>query len=301
VTVVFSARKSNATVDGIQTALRAHVLASSATGRGRLAVIAPTLTMLIETTVVGATAPGVGVTADERAVYCWPGLQTFVSEAVPFALACADGVLTSPSDPVHQPGNLDVGADGWMASIMSNLATEKNPGQSAPPVPVVMASVIGLQHGAPTLAMSDYVLLRQSGVAAPKRDRQAGIFGFQSGITSNLLKPRINRRRFADEVEDSLSELLLPMVKQVLTLDLQDAIVNEITAYLLGLQSPNAPGAARLQSFVVDRKGGNRPDLLAVGVYVVNVTVVMFPTADFITLRVNVDTVTGTVNATAAI
>jgi len=290
VTTLWSARKANAGVSGIASKLKQHALDASARGRGRVVCISPNLDMLTESIAIGNAVPGVGANRDESVFYEWPGIITSVPEAVPFALKLADGFTTSDSDPNHLSGILDTGSDGWMASILSNLAAEKNPGQSSPPIPQVMAAALGIQHGVTGLGLPDYTLFRQFGVCAPKFDPAAGVLGFQSGITSSLIagQKNINRRRLANEIEDSLALAVLQFAKQLLTENLKDAIVSETVAYLTDLQQPNNQAASRISGYLVDRNSGNTADQLDAGIYVVIVKVRSYATADFITFQVSV-------------
>jgi len=278
VSIVFSARTS----DDIRTALRSHVRTASATGRGRVAVISPKLTTVSLTTVTGNTAEGVGYARDERVIYCWPGFQTVIDAAQNLPIKRADGSTSTTGN-----GVLDVRSDAYMASILSNLASERNPGQSAAPVPTCLQSVVGVQLGSvPKLNMGDYITFRQYGIAAPRKDRSSG-WQFQSGITTSLTanQKNINRRRMADEVQDSLAALYEKFSKLPLTIALKDQIDSETVAYFNGLLSPNNPAAQRIEGFLVDSKSGNTASLNAQGIYVVITKVRMLGMADDIVIQ----------------
>ncbi len=276
VSIIFAARTSAS----IRQYLYQHVQTSSATGRGRVAVIAPGLDTQSLDTAISATSPGVGATRDERVVYCWPGVQVQVQQAVGTNLERANGAFTSD-------GIIDQRADSFMASILSNLASEKNPGQATAPIPSCLAAILGFQSGnLSSFKMADYIALRQYGVAALRFDR-GGVKVFQSGITSSLVagQKNINRRRMADEIQDSLAEAYLPLSKQVLTQQLKDNIVAQTVAYLTGLKSPTNPSAQRIEDFSVDPVSGNTAELLAAGIFVVIARVKMLATADDIVLQ----------------
>lgn len=280
------------TTSGIRSYLKQHVQLASANGIGRMTIIGPELTVVNETTVLGSSDPGVGANRDERVIYCWPGVRVNVSEAFGFNILTANGTYTSD-------GNLDVRADAFMASILSNLAAEKNPGQATDPVPLCLAPILAFQRGnLPAFSMTDYILFRQNGVAAIRFDRTAGKV-FQSGITTSLLpgQKNINRRRMADEIEDSLAQAYNPLSKQVLTNQLRDAIDAETVAYLEGLKSATNPAAQRIADYSVDSRSGNTPALYAAGIHVVIVRVKMLATADVIVLQAEVGP---SVNITAA-
>lgn len=266
----------------IATKQKSHVLAASGIGVGRITVISPTLDNVALATIIGDSAPGVGATRHERVIYNWPGAQTFVPEAVGFALKGADAISTTS-------GILDTHLDAWMASLLSVLPPERNPGQASSPVPEVMAPIAGFQRLSPELGINDYITLRAKGVAALRIDRTAGPI-FQSGITSSLVsgEKNINRRRMADFLEDSLAQRYVQFTKQPLTSALKDAIVGETNAFLITLQSPNNPPAQRILGFIIDDVSGNTPTTEAQGIFVVIVKVRTLSTADFIVLQAEI-------------
>ena len=289
VSIIFTAR-TNAT---IRTSLKGHVKASSSQGVGRMAVMAPAITEVSETNVLGTGTNGVGnlnFSRDERVIYCWPGVQTNIPQTSGYAIKTALGSTTTD-------GILDVRSDGFMASVLSNLATERNPGQAAEPVPTVLGPVLAFQRGnLPSLSITDYILFRQNGVCALKFDRTVGKV-FQSGITTSTVsgQKNINRRRLADEIEDSIAAAYMQFVKLPLTNQLKDAIDGETFTYLAGLKSETNPAAQRIADFSIDSKSGNTPQLTAAGIHVVIVKVQMLATADVIVLQAEVGT---TVNVT---
>lgn len=278
VNVVFSSRKSNT----IRTKLKSHVLSASGVGLGRLAVISPQLTTAALTDVIGEGDGSVGATRDERVIYCWPGVQTYVPEAANVALTGADGSTVTN-------GVLDGSADGWLASILSNLPPERNPGQAGPPVNSVMAPVLGLQRGIGVFGASEYTSMRAAGICGPRMDRTSGPI-FQSGITSSLTtgQKNIARRRMADYIQDSVSRSIVKFVKQPLTQALKDSVVGEIDAFLNGLKSPNNTAAQRIVDYQLDDKSGNTPALEAQGIFVVIGRVRTLASADFIVFQTEV-------------
>lgn len=279
VSILVAARTTSA----IRSYLKQHVVLASSNGIGRMTIIGPELTVVSETTVLGTADPGVGANRSERVIYCWPGVRTSISEAIGFNILTANGTYTSD-------GVLDVRADAFMASILSNLAAERNPGQATDPVPLCLAPILAFQRGnLPTFSMTDYILFKQNGVAAIRFDRTAGKV-FQSGVTTSLAagQKNINRRRMADEIEDSLAQAYNPLSKQVLTNQLRDAIDAQTVAYLEGLKSTTNPAAQRIADYSVDSRSGNTPALYAAGIHVVIVRVKMLATADVIVLQAEV-------------
>jgi hypothetical protein len=272
INIVFSARSSTNTM----AKLRAHVLAASAVGAGRRAVLSPPLSILSKATAEGDSAPGVGANRDERIDYSWPGARTFVPEAVGFTLSTPDGLTTTD-------GILDTFGSGWLAAVESNLPPERNPGQGAPPATDVLAPIVGLQRGVSGLTIGDYTNFRASGIAALRIDRVVGPV-FQSGVTTSLIsgEKNINRRRMADFIEDSVAQRVVQFAKLPLTNALKDGAAGECNAFLNELLSPNNPAAQRIVDFIVDTKSGNTPDLAAKNIFVIIIRVRTLPTADFI-------------------
>lgn len=275
----------------IRANLRTHALDASARGLTRVAIISPALTTT-EAQAVADADPGIGAIRDERLIYCWPGGSVFVPEAVGFAIKGADGLS-------YTDGNLDDRADGWMASILSVLAPERNPGQAASPVQEVMANLGGFQRGVSGLGLPDYILFKQRGIAALRFDPDIGWFVFQSGITTSLTsgQTNINRRLMADFIEDSIAKILAPFAKLPLSKQYQDAEMGECDAFLEGLKSPNNPPAQRINDYVLDDKSGNTLALAGAGIFVIIGSVQMMATQDKIVFQAQIGP---TINVKAA-
>lgn len=280
VNLVWASRKSTT----IAAKLKSHALEASGLGVGRCALVSPTLSTVTVEGAISDTAPGVGGTRDERVFYTWPGSRVFIQEAVNYRLKTADGNTTID-------GILDQTMDGWLASLLSNLPPERNPGQASAPVPQVFAPILGIQRGVDVsqLSMGAYINLRANGVAALRIDRRTGPI-IQSGITSSLTsgQKNINRRRMADFIEDSCAGRLVQFTKQPQTQQLKDAAVGEIDAFLDSLLSPNNPAAQRIAAYQIDDKSGNTPELEAQGIFVIIIRVRTLATADFIVLQAEV-------------
>lgn len=277
IAVVVTSRTS----ETIRNATKTHVLSASSTGRGRLACMAPPINEVDEATVLGDEY--VEANRDERVIFCWPGVKQFIEPAVGTRTKLASGAYSVD-------GLLDVRADIFMASVLSNLASERNPGQSTDPVPLCLSPILAFQSGnLPGFTMTDYILFKQNGVCAIRFDRTAGKL-FQSGVTTSLnsSQKNINRRRMADEIQDSLAGAYANFVKQPLTNGLKSSINSETVAYLAGLKSANNPAAQRIEDFSVDAVSGNTPELAAQGIHVVIVRVKMLATADDIVLQAEV-------------
>lgn len=285
VNIVFSARTSL----NIRNKLKSHVDVQSQSGIGRMALLSPEINVVNISTVLGDSDPGVGANRDERVAYTWPGGRIFVPEAVGYTLKCADGILTG-ADVQHPDGQLDIRMDSFLASVLSVLPPENNPGQGGEPVPTAMGAVLGLQRGLPAkLQITDYEQLRARGVCALRIDRVVGPI-FQSGVTTSLVsgQKNINRRRFADFVEDSLAQAFAPMSKMPLNQALKDALIGEADAFLNAMLSPDNPPASRITAYLIDDESGNTKEFAALGIWVLIVKVQMTPTADFIVLQAQV-------------
>lgn len=264
----------------IRAKVKSHVLSASTQGVGRIGIVSPQLTTLSVANAIADADPGVGAYRTERIFYAWPGMQTFVPEAANYSMKGADGFP-------YTTGMLDTHGDMWLASLLSNLPPERNPGQASAPVPEIMAPILGFQRGVSGLMIGDYIQLRDKGVVAMRIDKTAGPI-FQSGITSSLVsgEKNINRRRMADFIEDSLAQRLVQFAKQPLTNALKDSMLTEVDAFLALLLSPNNPPAQRISGYVLDDVGGNTPDLEARGIWVLIARVRTLATADFIVIQV---------------
>lgn len=276
VNVVWSARQSNA----IRTKLRTNAIEASAAGCfGRMAVVRPPLGTAKTVALSGSAAPGVGAYRDQRVIYTYPGVNTFVPAIAARGTAGGAGFTAT--------GNVDVGADGFMASILSQLPPEENPGQ----LTAFASAVNGLETGAPALEMADYVQFRAKGIAAPRMDD--GTMIFQSGVTA--VDPgtypqlrNIARRRMADFIQDSLARRVKSYGKKLSTFVRRKAIEGEIRKFLTGLLSANQPAFQRIAGFTVDVKSGNTPDSLAQGIFRIIVKVRTLASLDAIVLATTI-------------
>jgi hypothetical protein len=259
VNIVVSARSAA----GIANKLREHVDAASSQGKGRICVVSPGVQTLSLNEAVSSsgsdTDTSFGVAAvgaagrEDRVIYSWPAVRTKYLSAAGVSLDVASGYPTTD-------GILDMQADMWLASVMSNLPPENNPAQGAPPVPTVLQNVLGYGRGTPSLKIADYTQMRQSGICAIRIDSTSGAV-FQSGVTTSLAAgdKNIARRRMADYIQDSLAALYQNYVKLPLTTSLKSSVVNETVAFLEGLKSPNNVSAQRIVDYQVDGKSANTP------------------------------------------
>lgn len=284
VNIVYSARQSNA----VRNALRANALTASAGGcLGRIAIVRPPLGTPKAAAKSTTSAPGVGAYRDQRVIYVWPGVNTTVPVLALVGLTGGTGFTAD--------GSVDVGADGFLASVMSQQQPEQNPGEQTD----YLVAVNGLdtqaraQSKASPLLVADYTAFKKAGICALRMD--AGVPVFQSGVTSvdPTASPslvNINRRRMADYVEDSIAIFAKKYGKKVNTQARRKAFAGQIRSFLSGLLSAKQPAAQRIAGFTVDAVTANTPDTLAAGLFRVIVNVRTLSTMDFIVIQATVGT-----------
>jgi hypothetical protein len=276
VSVVLSARHPGTTAgETIIKALKQHAIDASAKGKGRVACASPILGLAKATAEgAGAGTEGVGnVGLSDRLIYCYPGIRTYIPE-MPAAY------ITSTFD-----GFIDTASDSSLASVLSQLAPEQNPGQAND----FLGHVLGIESGVTGLTVTDYEVFRSKGICAPKMDSAVGAW-FQSGVTSvdpatypSLVN--IARRRMADYIQDSIAGRLGAFQKQLNTPARRSAIGAEIRAFLEGLKSPENPAASRIQDYLVDEQSGNTTAKLAQGIFTIITKVRTYSSLDFIVLQ----------------
>lgn len=269
--VIWSARHSNA----VRRSLRTNAIYASANGCfGRVACISPPLNTK-SSDAVGNAEPGVGALRDERVIYCYVGFNVFVPPIALRGTAGGAGFTAS--------GNIDQTSDGWMASILSQLNPEENPGQDTP----FTSAANGIETGANVQGfdMTDYVHFKSKGIAAARFDADAGEMIFQSGITSvdPVTAPALTtiaRRRMDDFIGDSIAAFATRFGKKLMTRSRRIAFRKGISAFLNGLLSPTNPDAQRIGGYTVTDKGLNTQDSLSRGLYKIRVDVQTLPSFD---------------------
>ena len=257
VNITYCARQSNQ----VRISLRQNAIDASAIGMlGRMCCIRPPLNTAKSVAQSVVAQPGVGAYRDQRVIYCYPGFAVFVP---PIALKGTTG-----GTGFNATGIIDVGADGFMASICSQLPPEENPGQET----TFLSAVASLERGAnvQNLTITDYINFRSKGIAAPRI--QGGVAFFQSGVTSvdPLVNPNLRniaRRRMADFIEDTIARRLVSFGKKLNSSARRIAITSEIRSFMNSLLSKTNPGSARIAGFVLDPFSANTPDSLAAGIF----------------------------------
>lgn len=276
--MIWSARQSNA----IRKGLRSNALRASAGGcYGRVAAIRPPLGTTKATANSKSAEPGVGATRDQRVIYVWPGLNTFVPMIANRGQSGGPGFTAD--------GNVDVGADGFLCSIMSQLPPEENPGQ----LTAFTDAVNGLELADVVQGFEeeDYTTFRASGICAPRIDD--GVCIFQSGVTSvdPLVYPQLRniaRRRMADFIQDTIALRGKSYGKKLSTFVRRKAYAGEIRSFLRGLLSKNDPARQRIAGLSVVTKGVNTPESLGKGLYRLNINVRTLASLDSIVLATTI-------------
>lgn len=273
--VIFSARQSNT----IRKALRTNVL--TARGLGRMACVRPPLNTTKAAAKSGSANPGVGATRSQRVIYCYPGANTFVP------LIGKRG--TSGGAGFTADGNVDVGFDGFVASILSQLPPEENPGQET----TFTSEINGVETGANVQGFEeeDYIEFRAKGIAALRMED--GVATIQSGVTS--VDPSVDpglrniaRRRMADFIQDTIARRGKKHAKKLSTYARRKAYATEIKAFLETLLARTQPGRQRIAGYTVDRTSGNTPETIQAGLYRVIVKVRTLASIDSIALETTI-------------
>lgn len=285
--IIFAARQSNT----VRRTLRQNAIDASSNGLfGRMAVIRPPIGTVKNTAISAATEPGVVAYRDQRTIYVWPQANTFVPIIALRGTAGGTGFTAT--------GNVDVGADGFLASVMSQLNPEENPGQRTDFTGNINSfdtQALAQLAGAP-LTVTDYINLKAAGICALRFDD--GVAIFQSGVTTvdpTVFPSLVNirRRRMADFIQDTIARRAKAYGKKLSTNARRNALANEIRQFLYGLLGVNSPGSQRIGGFTVDSKTPNTPDVLAAGRFRILVNVRTLPSMDSIELAVTAgDTVT---------
>jgi hypothetical protein len=292
INVLWSARQSNS----VRNQLLGNVNAVGGGGGvgviGRLALIRPPIGTLTAAAESSVAQPGVGAYTTERIIYCYPGVTTTISAIQTVGPSGGTGF----SIPGQAVGTASIGSDGFMASILSQLPPEQNPGQ----LTTYTSGAVGFEvtsagvnvNNNVALVLGDYINFKANGIAAPTFT--GGVMQFQSGVTSVLYasfpsQAPIHRRRMADFIQDSLAIALQPFVKQLMTVNRMAAATLVIRQFMIGLLSPTNSNSQRINGFFLDTvtpnkapAGGVSPTTL--GIWRATLLVQTIPSMDDIVL-----------------
>ena len=258
ISIIWAARR----ISAVRQAVVANAINASAQGKGRIACVAAEPATATDPTsaAAGVTAAAGLAAADsiqsDRCGIVWPNTKIFSEELGSIKVL--------------------VNADGWLASILSNYANERNPGANPNGL---LDNIVELEDAyiANPLQRGDYENLIAGGVCPVQKDRSVG-WWLVDGVTSvnptvNPTRVPMKRRRMADEIEDTISEIAGPFNKEPATQDNIDAFTAEVEAYLEGVLSPTDPSHQRINGYVVDPVSGNTEDLLDLGIFTLLVSV----------------------------
>lgn len=272
--VVIAARSSGT----ILSQGKQHVITANATtAKGRVFIGAPPLSVQSTATATGSGTTGAGANRYESNLYTWPGVRTYIQEAVGYRIKCADGSVTTD-------GILDVPFDGWYASLCSILPPENSPAQSADPVPAILKSVLGIQRGVTGLTINDYTRMKSQGVSGVIIDSDTGP-QVQSAVTTSLVsgKTKVNRIRFQYFCDSNLAKRLKPFKELPVSQSMKDNAFTEVDDFCQSLLGATAI-ENRIKGYSIDDKSGNSPALEAQDIYVIIANIKMYGTAGTIAL-----------------
>lgn len=277
ITAIWAARRSTL----IRQALSANATSSSEIGRGRVAVLSVD---------PAANATPAGAAAALTAAAALASSESLQSDRV---------MLTGPHTKIFSADlgiTVPLNPDGWAACILSNFANERNPGANPQGLLNAIASLEDAFVANPP-AKQDYVNLLAGGVSPLQKDRQVG-WWLVNGITAvnpTLQATRVpmKRRRMADEIQDSIADISAAYQKEPATTERVDSFISELETYLAILKSDNNPAAQRIQDFAVDGVTLNDPNLTALGIYTIGISVRLLASMDDIVFQTTIgETVT---------
>lgn len=251
VNISFGARQSNR----VRRSLRQNAIDASSKGCfGRVTCIRPPLNTERDTALSTTAEPGVGAYRDRRVIYNYIGFNTYVPLIA--RRGTAGGAGFTPD------GNVDVGSDGFCASIMSQLPPEENPGQETGFTGAVNSIETG--DNVQGLTMDEYTLFKAAGICAARMDDAVAIF--QSGCTA--VDPDVNpglvniaRQRMADFITDSLAQRAKTVGKKTQSKNRRHALMGDQTEFMDGLLSPDKASAQRIESYDLTDKDNTKQQL----------------------------------------
>lgn len=262
ITEIWSARNWAADAAGsiasnIRGALWTNAIDSSNQGRGRVANIAAVpangsssaAASAAKTAALALANAEFNTVDGDRAFISFPYVSIFASELQHTILVSAAGFRDELCNKL---------ASEFQTSVPNSLMT------------AVTALEPAFQNN--PLARGDYIALKAAGVGAVINDRTNGM-KFQSAVTAAnkvTFSTRVadNRRRFADEVQDSIVNIASKYSEFPGTTERVDSLIGEIDGYLSSLLSLESPPQQRIEAYSIDAKSGNTPQLTAAGVRV---------------------------------
>lgn len=261
INIIMCARSSNTT----RFALKQNAKTASDTGHlGRVGVVRAPMGS-DKDAVTGSTTPwGVAATRFDRIIYCYPNAREYVPTIAAKGVKGGTGFTSD--------GVIDVGAEAFMCSILSQLNPEENPGQETPfldGVKGIESKVVDTQ----TLDINDYKRFKAAGIAALRIDN--GSVFFQSGVTSvdkdtQPGRVTIARRRMSDYIQDTLARRATIYGKKLMTVERRIAVITDVRTWLDSLVSGPPQ---RIDGFEMDAKTGNTQAAMGKGAFRVTIKV----------------------------
>lgn len=229
-----------AVAEHMSAAIKAKLATLAAASTDRLFLMAPDSETVSKSTAISEVASY----RSDRIVYCFNHAYTLDPDT-------ATQVISSP--------------DMWMASILSQVDVDVNPGEEA--AKQFTAGITKLYNEA--LARGDYIDLKDAGIAALEKDEG---FAFVSAITTSLEsgKDQITRRRMADYLQLSIAKELKHSVKKKNTVTRRKANAAMISAFLNDLARAerivDTDATSKKPAFSVDTEKLNSDAQRALGV-----------------------------------
>jgi hypothetical protein len=221
----------------IRSAMASHVADSASGGVTVVALSRPPFDTARDTS-IGSSDPGVAANRTDRLVYCFPEVKQLFPE-------------------LDASNSIDMGWDTWMASILSQLAPEEDPGQYhnlADGRGITAIKQIRTTAGAELrdLNPDDYKTFRQKGVCAPAFSESYG-WTCYSGVTSSVVSGRteINRRRMADYVTNRATTIVERYKSTLERTKRNLAILDALEALGEELKSEEDPDLQRIDDYSV--------------------------------------------------
>lgn len=261
--IIYSARQSNV----IRRKIRDNAIQSRNQGLfGRIGIMRTPMNLDKATAMSTNAEPGMGAYRSQRVIFNYPQASTTVPQ---MGLRGTGGGAGFTFD-----GTIDVGADGFAATLLSQLPPEENPGQAT----TFLDGVVGLESGAnvQNFVESDYTAFKAAGIMALRMDEDTGPC-MQSGVVNvdPIIYPNLKnvaRRRMADYCQDTLSVAMKPFSKRLNKLQMRKAAETEARTFYELLLSREQPSAQRIAGYTLDIKSRNTKASLAKGLfYILNV------------------------------
>lgn len=187
-----------------------------------------------------------------------------------------------------EDGIITVRPDGALCTVMCIQAPEKNPGEFQRGL---LDSWFEIDTFGQVTTIETYKFFRAQGGCVPRRSQALGTM-FQSGVTTDTTTPsrqNIARRKMANFILNTLSELTAPFIKRLNSIEERDNLRQAHEGFLTFLFPEGNPRAQRIEGFTYrDGSPPNSPELRAAGVHQVEIEVRTLATLDNVLLLIAV-------------